>query len=176
MKIWRKVSMFFAATAVLSGCASDMSEMATVEHVDLERFMGDWYVIASIPTFIEKGAHNAIENYSLNDDGSIATRFTFRKDGFDGKEKEYHPKGFVTDTESNAIWGMRFVWPIKADYRIIYLDEDYSVTVVGRNKRDFVWIMARDPQISEQTYDQLIDFIVSNGYDASKLRRVPQQW
>lgn len=176
MKAWRKVSMSFAAAAVLSGCASDMAEMATVEYVDLERFMGDWYVIANIPTFIEKGAHNAIENYSLNDDGSIATRFTFRKDGFDGKEKEYNPKGFVTDTESNAIWGMRFIWPIKADYRIIYLDEDYSVTVVGRNKRDFVWIMARDSQISEQAYDELVDFIVANGYDAGELLRVPQQW
>ncbi len=176
MKVWRKVSLSFAAAAVLSGCASDMAEMTTVEYVDLERFMGDWYVIANIPTFIEKGAHNAIENYSLNDDGSIATRFTFRKDGFDGKEKEYNPKGFVTDTESNAIWGMRFIWPIKADYRIIYLDEDYSVTVVGRNKRDFVWIMARDSQISEQAYDELVDFIVANGYDAGELRRVPQQW
>ena len=168
--------MSFTAAAALTGCATDMPEMAPVEHVDLERFMGDWYVIANIPTLVEKGAHNAIENYSINDDGTIATRFTFRKDGFDGKEKEYKPKGFVTDTESNAIWGMRFVWPIKADYRIIYLEEDYSVTVVGRNKRDYVWIMARDPQISEQTYDELVDFIVSNGYDASKLRRVPQQW
>jgi apolipoprotein D and lipocalin family protein len=176
MKLWRKISLSFTAAALLTGCAADMPELATVDHVDLERFMGDWYVIANIPTLVEKGAHNAIENYSINDDGSIATRFTFRKDGFDGKEKEYNPKGFVTDTESNAIWGMRFVWPIKADYRIIYLEEDYSVTVVGRNKRDYVWIMARDPQISEHTYDELVDFIVSNGYDASKLQRVPQQW
>ncbi len=176
MKLWRKISMSFAAAALLTGCASDMPELATVEHVDLDRFMGDWYVIANIPTFVEKGAHNAIENYSINDDGSIATRFTFRKDGFDGKEKEYNPKGFVTNTESNAVWGMRFVWPIKADYRIISLDADYSVTVVGRNKRDYVWIMARDPQISEQTYDELVEFIVLNGYDASKLKRIPQQW
>ena len=168
--------MSIIAATVLSACASDMPEMATVDHVDLERFMGDWYVIANIPTFVEKGAHNAIENYSLNDDGTIATRFTFRKDGFDGKEKEHNPKGFVTDTDSNAIWGMRFIWPIKADYRIIYLDEDYSVTVIGRNKRDYVWIMARDPQMSDQRYDELVDFIISNGYDVDQLRRVPQQW
>ena len=43
--------------------------MKTVEFVDLERFMGDWYVIANIPTFIEKGATNAIESYKLMDDG-----------------------------------------------------------------------------------------------------------
>jgi len=176
MKTLRNFSMSFTAVALLSACASDMQEMPTVDYVDLDRFMGDWYVIANIPTFIEKGAHNAVETYSMNDDGSIATRFTFRKDSFDGKEKVHNPKGFVTDTESNAIWGMRFVWPIKADYRIIYLDDDYSVTVIGRNKRDFVWIMARDSEITEQAYNELVEFIVSVGYDASELQRVPQQW
>jgi apolipoprotein D and lipocalin family protein len=162
--------------AMLGACASDMPEMETVDYVDLDRFMGDWYVIANIPTFIEKGAHNAVESYSMNDDGSIATRFTFRKDSFDGEKEVHNPRGFVTDTESNAIWGMRFVWPIKADYRIIYLDDDYSITVIGRNKRDFVWIMARSPEIPAQVYDELVEFIVSVGYDASELRRVPQQW
>lgn len=165
-----------AAMTLIAGCATEMPEMETVDYVDLERFMGDWYVIASIPTFLEDDAFNAIENYSLNDDGTIATRFTFREDGFDGEHKEYHPKGFVKNEETNALWGMQFVWPIKADYRIVYLDEDYSVTVVARKKRDYVWIMARQPRIAEPLYDELVEFVVSLGYDASELRRVPQQW
>jgi apolipoprotein D and lipocalin family protein len=160
---------------LMGGCASE-PPLETVEYVDLDRFMGDWYVIANIPTFIEKGAHNAVENYSMNDDGTIATRFTFREGGFDGEQKEYNPKGFVTDTVTNAVWGMRFIWPIKADYRVTYLDEDYSITVIGRNKRDFVWIMAREPHIPDRTYDELVRFIDSVGYDISKLRRVPQDW
>ncbi len=138
--------------------------------------MGDWYVIASIPTFLEKGAHNAVESYALNEDGSIATTFQFRKDGFDGKRKTYTPTGFVTDTESNAVWGMRFIWPIKADYRIAYLDEDYSQTVIARNKRDFVWLMARTPAISDSDYAELVELIESLGYDIAKLGKVPQQW
>ena len=150
--------------------------MKTVDDVDLERFMGPLYVIANIPTFLEKDAYNAVETYSLNDDGTIATRFTFRKGGFDGDEKEYNPKGFVLDTESNALWGMRFVWPIKADYRIVYLDNDYTQTVIGRQERDFVWIMARTPTISDQDYDRLIEFVESLGYDISKIQRVPQSW
>jgi len=165
-----------SAVLLMSGCATKPAELATVDYVDLDRFMGDWYVIANIPTFIEKGAHNAVENYTMNDDGSIATRFTFRKDSFDGKKKEYNPKGFITDTESNAVWGMRFIWPIKADYRVIYLADDYSVTVIGRNKRDFVWIMAREPQMSDTRYDEVVDFVESVGYDITKLRRVPQEW
>lgn len=150
--------------------------MKTVDRVDLDRFMGTWYVIANIPTFLEKGAHNAVEKYHLNDDGTIATNFTYRKGAFDGKRKEYNPKGFVLDTETNARWGMRFVWPIKADYRIVYLDKEYSQTVIGRQDRDFVWIMARTPTISDASYDELVAFVASLGYDTSKLVRVPQRW
>ena len=150
--------------------------MDTVDYVDIERFMGDWYVIANIPTFLEKGAHNAVENYALNDDGTIATTFTFRADGFDGEEKEYTPKGFVIDDGTNAKWGMRFIWPIKADYRIVYLDDDYSQTIIGRQKRDFVWIMARTPTISDADYKRLVEYAASIGYDTSKIERVPQRW
>ena len=160
----------------LSACAAKGPEMETVDYVDLERFMGEWYVIANIPTFIEKGAHNAVETYTLNDDGTIATNFTFLKDGFDGKEKEYNPKGFVTDTESNALWGMRFIWPIKADYRIVYLNDDYTQTVIGRQKRDYVWIMARTPTISDEDYAKIIEYVESIGYDSSVIEKVPQQW
>ena len=160
----------------LTGCAAKGPEMKTVDYVDLERFMGDWYVIANIPTFLEKGAHNAVETYELNEDGTIATRFTFRADSFDGKSKEYNPKGFVLDTDTNARWGMRFVWPVKADYRIAWLDDDYSMTVIARQDRDFVWIMARTPTISNDDYDRLIRFVDSIGYDVSKIERVPQQW
>ena len=150
--------------------------MKTVEHVDLQKFMGPWYVIANIPTFLEKEAYNAVETYRLNDDGTIATTFTFRKGGFDGKQKEYNPKGFVRDEESNALWGMRFVWPIKADYRIVYLDDDYSKTIIGRQSRDYVWIMARTPTISESDYKMLLSKVESLGYDMTKVKRVPQSW
>lgn len=153
-----------------------MPELKPVDYVDLPRFMGRWYVIANIPTFLEKGAYNAVETYELNDDGTVATTFTFRDGGFDGDLKSFTPKGFVRDHPSNAIWGMRFIWPIKADYRIVYLDDEYSVTIIGRNKRDYVWLMAREPSISDAEYDRLIDFIGSVGYDVSDVRKVPQQW
>ena len=86
------------------------------------------------------------------------------------------PVGFVRDTGTNAVWGMRFIWPIKADYRIVYLADDYSKTVIGRNKRDFVWVMARTPQISEESYREIVELIASMGYDTDKLERVPQSW
>ena len=172
----RKTLLVVLASLSLGACAAKEAEMKTVDYVDIERFMGDWYVIANIPTFLEKDAHNAVETYRLDDDGTIATTFTFRKGDFDGKRKEYNPRAFIQDTDTNARWGMRFVWPIKADYRIVYLDDDYTQTVIGRQSRDFVWIMARTPSIPDEDYERLVDFIGTFGYDMSKLQRVPQKW
>ena len=164
-----------AATLLISSC-SHHAPMATVDHVDLDRFMGDWYVVANIPTFLEKTAHNAVESYRRNSDGSIATTFSFRDGSFDGELKKYKPTGFITDSSTNATWGMRFVWPIKADYRIVYLDEDYTKTVIGRLARDYVWVMSRSPTLTESEFDKLVKFVAGIGYDTSKLKRVPQQW
>jgi len=162
---------------LLSACGNqNFKPINTVERVDLERFMGDWYVIANIPTFIEKGAYNAIETYQLNGDGSIATTFTFNQDAPDGEQKEYNPTGFIVDQQSNALWDMQFIWPFKAEYRVIYLDENYETTIIGRSKRDYVWLMSRNPNINESNYETLISYIQSQGYDISKVKRVPQIW
>lgn len=163
-------------TSLLAGCASqNLPPIATVPQVDLKRFMGDWYVIACIPTAIETEAYNAVESYRLQKDGAIDTVFTFRKGGFDGPAKRYNPKGFVTEGSGNALWGMQFIWPIKAEYRIAYLDQGYTQTVIARNARDYVWIMARTPQIADSEYRQLVQFVAELGYDTGKLRKVPQQ-
>jgi apolipoprotein D and lipocalin family protein len=171
-------SIFSAAAALLlSSCQSTPPwPLAVVPQVDLPRFMGPWYVIANIPTLIDKGAHNAIESYRLDADGTIATTFTFRAGGFDGEEKRYTPRGFVIDRQSNAVWGMQFIWPIKADYRITYLSEDYSQTIVSRIQRDYVWIMARTPHIPEADYQHLLQLVGEQGYDLTRIQRVPQKW
>lgn len=167
--------MVITMLAFLTGCSS-YPPIQTADKVDLERFMGDWYVIANIPTFIEKGAHNAVESYRLNEDGTVATTFRFREDSFNGEINTYHPTGYVKDTDSNAVWGMQFIWPIKSDYRIVYVDENYTQTIIGRIKRDYVWIMARTPQLSEQEYQKLVNIIQQQGYDVTQLQRVPQKW
>jgi len=173
MNYWKRILIVMSLAA--AGCSAQQ-ELAPVDNVDLDRFMGEWYVIANIPTFLEKDAYYAVETYELNDDGTVDTTFTFRKGGFDGELKEYNPKGFVRDDPSNAVWGMRFIWPIKADYRIVYLNEDYSRTIIGRNKRDFVWVMAREPSIPDEDYAAIVQEVRDMGYDTSKLQKVPQRW
>jgi len=165
--------MTLLATLIPACASKQVANIQTVPHVDLSKFMGDWYVIAAIPTAIETESYNAIENYSLKDDGTIATTFTFNKGSLNGPKKRYEPHGFVVKNSGNATWGMQFIWPIKAEYLIAYLDENYTQTVIARNARDYVWIMARSPKISEDDYKKLTTLVKSLGYDTSKLREVP---
>ena len=155
---------------------SNAQIMQTVPYVDIERFMGDWYVIANIPTFIEKRATNAIESYRLNGKGEIETTFTFYQDSPTGKKKKYTPTGFIYNTETNAEWRMQFVWPFKVPFLIIDLAEDYSYTVIGVPNRKYVWIMARESKLSNDIYEKIINKLAGIGYDVSKVQKIIQEW
>tara|TARA_A100001011_G_scaffold15525_1_gene16217 strand:- start:32 stop:580 length:549 start_codon:yes stop_codon:yes gene_type:complete len=169
MRELRHFAVAYFTALTLAGCADlAREEMEAVSYVDINEFMGTWYVIASIPTFLEKGALNPIEKYSLNDDGTVATEFSYLTPN-DGQQKSFSSKAFIQKDTGNAIWGMQFVWPIKADYRIVFLSSDSRIVVVARNKRDFLWIMSRDQQISEIQLENLIKFSSDLGYDREKI-------
>jgi apolipoprotein D and lipocalin family protein len=168
--------------AIAGGCASpNMPPLEAMDRkVDLERFMGDWYVIGfipvSIPFFSEEGAHNGVESYRLTEEGVIETTYTFREGAFDGPEKRMTPKGWVHNEETNTEWRMQFWWPFKAAYLIVYLDEDYQRTIIGVPNRKYVWIMSRDPELSDADYQEMLDYVARVGYDTEKVQRVPQRW
>lgn len=157
----------------LCSACSQLPPIKPVDSVNLRKFMGDWYVIAAIPTLIEREPHNAVESYYLNKDGSIATTFTYHQGSPDGPLKEYHPTGFVKPDTGNAVWGMQFIWPIKAEYIIAHLDADYQTTIIARNKRDYVWLMARQPHLAPADYDALVKKIAEMGYDTQQLVKIP---
>lgn len=169
-------SLFIPVVLLTLAACSSPAPIRIATDVDLERFMGDWYVIANIPTWIERDAHNAVESYRLSQDGTVATTFSFRQGSFEGELKTYHPTGYILDRETNAVWGMQFLWPIKADYRIVFVDESYNQTVIGRTARDYVWFMARTPEIPDSDYQRFLTLIAQEGYDVSKVRKVPQRW
>jgi apolipoprotein D and lipocalin family protein len=166
------------AAAALVACASApptaRAPLALAADVDLARFMGDWYVIAAIATVFERDAHNPVDTYRLEPDGSVATTFSFNAGAFDGPPKRYGSRGFVVPGTGNAVWGQQYIWPIRADFRIAYLAPDYSQVVVGREKRDYVWIMARTPTIAAADLERLTAFVAAQGYDPGLLRRMPQ--
>jgi apolipoprotein D and lipocalin family protein len=160
----------------MAGCAHDRPAIRPVEQVDLARFMGDWYVIAHIPSRPERNAFNAIESYALQADGTIRTTFRYRNGSFDAPLETMRPRGFVQAGTGNAVWGMQFIWPIRAEYIVADLDAGYSRTIIARNARDYAWIMARTPTIPEADYDAAVARIEALGYAVGDLRRVPQRW
>ncbi len=165
-----------AITAAVAACAHSPPTIPPVKHVDIARFMGDWYVIAHIPTLPEREAYNAVESYALRPDGRIQTTFRFNNGAYDGPVKTMHPIGTVRPRTGNAVWGMQFVWPIKAEYVIVFLDPDYRTTIIGRSDRDYAWIMARSPSIPEAEYRQAVERLRQLGYTTDAVRKVPQRW
>ncbi|OOG46808.1 lipocalin family protein [Rhodanobacter sp. C01] len=159
-----------------SSYANDLPPIKPVAHVDLPRFMGKWYVIATIPTRFEKNASNAVETYKLRPDGNVYTAFRFRNGSFDSPVKAIHSTGFVNTGSGNAVWGVQVFWPIKAQYIVAYLKDDYSQTIVARDKRDYVWVMARTPSIPQTDYAALVARVQQLGYSLADLRKVPQAW
>lgn len=165
----------FLLLAPIAGCGSQ-PPVPRAPHVEVSRFMGPWYVIAVIPTRPERDAVNAVETYTLAADGSIITHFRYRDGESPAKVKEIHATGFVRPDTNNAVWGMQFIWPIKAQYVISWLDPSYQRVIVARDKRDYVWIMARTPTIDDKDYAALTARVAAMGYDLSRLRKVPQAW
>jgi apolipoprotein D and lipocalin family protein len=166
-----------AGGLLLPGCSTSRSvkpPLPLATNVNLPRFMGDWHVIANIPTFIERDAHDAVESYELQPDGTIATTFRFHRGAPDGPLKVYHPTGFIHDPVTQAEWRMQFLWPFKAAYLILQVDDAHETTVIGVPSRRYVWIMARTPTLPDARYQEIVRFLDSVGYDTSRLQKVPQ--
>ena len=174
--LWPRAGICMPILAgMLGGCATHFEPtIAHVPQVDIPRFMGDWYVIAHIPTRLERNAYDAVESYALRPDGRIQTTFRYRNNSFNAPQKTMHPLGTIQADSGNAVWGMQFIWPFQAEYVIAYLNDDYSQTIIGRSSRDFAWVMARTPSLSQADYDRNIRRLEEMGYDVRKVRRVPQ--
>ena len=167
-----RLVLVLALLAIAAGCSTP-PPLPTVSRVELPRFMGDWFVIAHIPASSEREAHNAVESYRLEPDGTIATTYAFRDGSFEGELEVMEPSAVVWDTTTNATWGMRFVWPFRFQYLITYLADDYTSTIVSRSARDYAWIMTRSPDVTDAEYATLVAELGRQGYDVSRLRRVP---
>jgi apolipoprotein D and lipocalin family protein len=165
------------ALLVLSGCAMMRGgpPLETVDRVDLERYMGEWHVIANIPYFGERGNVAGRAIYRMRDDGRIDDIYRYRDGSFEAPVEEMTGVAWVVDEASNAQWKVQFYWPIRFGYYIIALDDDYDWTVVGHPSREYAWIMAREPELPDDRYQALLELLEARGFDSSKLQKVPQR-
>jgi len=158
------------------GCAAVKAPLQTVNHVDIPRYMGDWYVIANIPYFAEKGCVDSIESYALRPDGNIDNRFSCRKKSFDAPlEPKAQALATVTDTSSNAVWRIKFFKIFSVKYLILDLDPDYQWVAVGHPSRRYGWIMARSKTLDDSTYQGILRRLADQGYDPAQFQKVPQR-
>jgi apolipoprotein D and lipocalin family protein len=147
-----------------------------VLHVDLPRYMGDWYVIANIPYFAEKNCLDSIESYALRADGKIDNWFTCRKGSFDAPmQRKANAIATVQDRTSNATWRVRFFKVISVQYFILDLDPAYQWVMVGHPSRRYGWIMTRSKTLDESTYQSILRRTSEQGYDPGKFKKVPQR-
>ena len=157
-------------------CQSPKNPLPTVSYVNLESFMGTWYVVGYTPILVDGNAYNATEHYYLKPDGRIHTTYQFRKGGFDGPLKTFRPTGFVHNKETHSEWRMQFIWPFKAAYLILHYDEALGETIIGHPKRKYAWIMLREPEYETATYDRLLNKLIELGYDSELIQLLPQDW
>jgi apolipoprotein D and lipocalin family protein len=139
-----------------------------VEKVDIMSYAGKWYSLYSIPTFMDKKWRETTETYVIHPDGYYAVFSTYKVAGEDDP-KYVRSKLFVVRGTNNAELKAQFVWPVKVDYWVIELAEDYSYVVVGHPKHKFLFIMARKPELPEELLHEIIERCQAKGYDTSKL-------
>jgi apolipoprotein D and lipocalin family protein len=145
----------------------------TVTSVDLERYMGKWYAVASLPAWFQKNCCCVTAEYSMQKD-YVAVVNTCRKGAPDGPLKVSTAKAFVVPGTGNARLKVQFFWPFKGDYWIIALDDNYRYALVGHPCRRYLWILSRTPSMAEGTYAALVETARSKGYDVDRLERIPQ--
>ena len=178
-----KIEAIAAAAAALAGvlgCAPSTTEaeslppLQTVERVDLQRYLGTWFEIASYPQRFQAGCTATTADYALRADGKIRVINRCRKGGLDGKLDKAEGLARVVDGEGNAKLEVSFFRPFWGDYWIIDLDPDYRYAVVGHPGRDYLWILSREPSMEPATYDAILARLQDQHYDTSRLVRTLQ--
>lgn len=172
-----KKLLLFLLSLVTFGCAStsaDKAPLTVVNSVDLERYLGKWYEIASYPAWFAKDCTATTAEYTLLPDGKIQVVNRCRKGRIDGPVKESKGKAEVVDTTTNTKLKVWFFWPFKGNYWIIDLDESYQWAVVGEPTRKYRWILSRTPQMDEEVYEAIVSHLPEKGYDPARLQRNQQ--
>lgn len=171
----KRILLVLGMVTLLSGCNTirQYEPLPVADtRVDLDRFMGKWYVIGSVPTVFDRKPYNAVEFYERAERG-IKITYQFNSDKSDGQLRTIHSQAMVDNPGINTDWEVTYAWPIKGDYKIIHLEPDYSVAVVGHPNRKNVWILARQPSISAPLYSDLILQLQQLGFNVGLIRLVP---
>jgi apolipoprotein D and lipocalin family protein len=164
-----------ALLTAVGACQTPGAPLDVVDAVDLDRYVGQWYEIASFPQRFQQGCVATTATYTLRDEGRIRVENSCRDGSFDGEIRRAEGVAWLSDPEgSPAKLKVQFFWPFSGDYWIIDLDADYRYAVVGHPSRDYLWILTRTPTIDASTYHTILARIEAQGYDLERLNPTPQ--
>jgi len=170
--------VLFALSA--AGCATTTTErlglspLETVAEVDLSRYVGTWYEIASYPQFFQRRCTGTTATYRLRDDGLIDVENRCFKGSLEGREAVARARARVPDPAESAKLEVSFFGPFWGDYWVIDLDEDYEYAVVGSPTRDYLWILSRTPTMEDAVYQGILERLRANGYTLDELQKTVQ--
>jgi apolipoprotein D and lipocalin family protein len=162
------IILFMASSSILS------QELQTVPQVDLNKYLGKWYEIASYPQRFQKGCYCTTAEYSMSDKGYVIVENRCKKDSISGKESYIKGKAFVQKNSNNAKLKVQFFWPFRGKYWIIELADDYSYAVVSHPNRKYLWILSRTPKMNEAIYQSILSRLERNGFILSKIQKTLQ--
>ena len=154
--------------------ASLSQKLQTVPYVDLKKYAGKWYEIASFPQRFQKNCNCTTAEYTLTDKDFVVVENRCKKDSVNGKLSYIKGKAFVVANSGNAKLKVQFFWPFRGKYWIIDLADDYSYAVVGHPNRKYLWILSRTPAMMDTTYQKIISIVKEKGFDISKIKRTTQ--
>jgi apolipoprotein D and lipocalin family protein len=163
-----------AAMATAAVVSAEDPPLEVVRSVDLERYLGTWYEIASYPAWFQRGCTAVTAEYSRRDDGLIRVVNSCNQGSLDGKLKQSTGRARVVEGSANAKLEVSFFWPIWGDYWIIDLDPEYRWAVVGVPSRKFLWILSRTRGMDESLFQEIAGRLQAKGYDPSRLNRTLQ--
>ena len=159
---------------VLGGSAAAAAPLPTVDHVDLSRYAGTWYEIASYPKWFQRGCVATQATYALRPNGQVEVLNACREERLDGKVRQAKGKAWVVDKATNAKLKVQFFWPFRGDYWIVALDPEYRWTVVGDPARASCWILSRTRTLDDGTFAAIVDRVRALGFEPERLRRTLQ--
>jgi len=158
----------------LAGCSKDQP-LQVVDSVDLSRYTGLWYDIASYPVSFQKDCHCTTAEYQLvpgKDYIRVINRCIRISEG-KSELSRAEGKAFVVKGSNNARLKVQFFWPFRGDYYITALADDYSWAVVGHPSRKYLWILSRESFMPTDQYEEIVNLIRLRGYNPALIRRTP---
>ncbi|WP_339856822.1 lipocalin family protein [Pseudohongiella acticola] len=162
--------------SVMAACSSSPPDgLTVVEDFDINRYTGRWYEIARLDHRFERGLSNVTAEYTLQENNDVAVL----NRGYDEEEQRWdEAEGtakFVDEPDRGSL-KVSFFGPFYGGYHIIALDQaNYQWAMISGPSRDYLWILARDPTLAPDIYQNLTDQARTSGFATDALIEVDQQ-